>query len=74
MLALLLEEIKPKCAVLIGDRQTDIQAGKDNNLYTIAVTYGYGTSIEFDGADLVVSNTDELREILLLFLEKNGFS
>jgi len=39
-------------AVMVGDRTGDIIGGKDNDLDTIGVTYGYGVKGEFDDIDV----------------------
>ena len=49
-----------KRGVIIGDRKNDIDAGKFNGLLTIGVTYGYGESAELAGADLILSNPDDI--------------
>ncbi|MBR1683786.1 MAG: HAD hydrolase-like protein [Clostridia bacterium] len=66
VLSRLIEDLKPEKAILVGDRRTDIQAGIDNHLRTIAVSYGYGSPPEFAGASLVVENVDELWDVLLM--------
>ena len=49
--------------VIIGDRKSDIDAGKFNELSTIGVTYGYGTSEELANADLLISDPATLIQI-----------
>ncbi len=41
-------------AVMVGDRHHDIEAGKQVGMSTIAVTWGYGASEEWEGADEIV--------------------
>ncbi|MBN1362109.1 MAG: HAD hydrolase-like protein [Sedimentisphaerales bacterium] len=42
---------QPRQAVMIGDRASDILAGKTNGTRTIAVTYGFGSAEELAGAE-----------------------
>ena len=53
LLARLLDElgVDPADAVMVGDTKGDIDAGKSNGLYTIGVTWGYGTREELSEAD-----------------------
>lgn len=66
-LALLLAELAPERAVMVGDRLGDIRAGKDNGLPAIAACYGYGNAAEWAEADLRARTMDELRRMLLDF-------
>ncbi|MCG2718274.1 MAG: HAD-IA family hydrolase [Nanoarchaeota archaeon] len=52
--------------VMVGDRESDIIAGKKNGLTTIGVTYGYGNDTELmaAGADFVVYSVEELNDRL----------
>ena len=54
-------------AVMIGDREHDIIGGKANGIFTIGVTYGYGSRAELEsaGADAIC---DSLEKILALIL------
>ena len=53
LLARLLSElgIDPSDAVMVGDTKGDIDAGKVNGVYTIGVTWGYGSREELSEAD-----------------------
>lgn len=64
-LALLLQELQPERAVMVGDRLGDILAGKDNSLPTIAACFGYGSECEWAHADLRAATMRELQEMLL---------
>lgn len=54
----------PMDMVIVGDRFHDIEAGRINNIYTIGCSYGYGSRKELEGADLVINNILELKELL----------
>ena len=66
-LALLLEELKPEKAVMVGDRIGDIRAGIGNGLPTIAAAFGYGSDEEFAQADQVAHTMEDLKALLLQF-------
>lgn len=66
-LALLLAELQPERAVMVGDRLGDIRAGKENSIPTIAAAFGYGTEEEFAEADLRADTMAELQQMLLDF-------
>lgn len=54
-------------AVMVGDREHDVNAGKANRLFTIGVTYGYGSREELErtGADAICDSLGELATVLL---------
>ncbi len=53
-------------AIMIGDRKDDIEGGKHNNITTVGVLWGYGSREELTeaGADYLVSNTEEIKDII----------
>ena len=60
--------VGPEEAVIVGDSQYDIQAGKAAGIKTIAVTYGYRGKRFLTAADLMI----ERMEYLPSELEKLG--
>jgi phosphoglycolate phosphatase len=54
--------------VMIGDREFDIFGAKANDVRSIGVLWGYGSRGELEeaGADLIVSEVAELRDLLLV--------
>ena len=60
-------EAEKKEAVMVGDREHDIKGAKKNGLCSIGVLYGYGTKAELQkaGADYLVSDMQELEQLLL---------
>ncbi len=52
---------------MVGDRKFDVEGGKRYQLYTMAVSYGYGDTGELEaaGADRIVGSVKELQEALL---------
>ncbi len=63
----LLREYHPLRAVMVGDRLSDILAGKENGLYTVAAAYGFGSFVEWREADKQVYSVEELTDICLQF-------
>jgi phosphoglycolate phosphatase len=57
-------EAKPEEAVIVGDSNFDIEAGKAAGVTTIAVTYGYRPLSALLGADYVVNTMPEILKIL----------
>ena len=58
--------VPSKEIVMIGDTVFDIEGGKENELSTIAVGYGFGKEEDLRnaGADYFVEDVEELFEIL----------
>lgn len=59
-------EVKPQECLMIGDTTVDIRAGKSAGAQTVGVLCGFGEEQELRdmGADLILSNTHELAEVL----------
>jgi len=53
--------------VMIGDREHDVIAAKENNIDVIGVLYGYGDreELEKSGATYIVETVEELSELLM---------
>ncbi len=62
--AALLKELRPARAIMVGDRQGDILAGRDNGLPTLCAAYGYGAPEEWALADRVARDVPELTRML----------
>jgi phosphoglycolate phosphatase len=58
--------IRNKDIVMVGDRERDIRAANDIGIDSIAVTYGYGSIQELEGANptYLAGTVDELRLLL----------
>ena len=54
-------------AVMIGDREHDTIGGKAKRIYTIGVTYGYGSRAELEsaGAGAICDSPDEILALLI---------
>lgn len=61
-----LGEIKTNSAVIVGDTKYDIEAGKENGIFTIGVTWGIGSEEELRKAkaDFIVHSPKEIEEIV----------
>ena len=66
LLARLLRELEIDAAdaVMVGDTQGDVDAGRANSLATIGVTYGYGAREELASADQVFDRAVDIANIL----------
>lgn len=58
------EDHQLKHAYMVGDRQSDIDAGQANQLITVACTYGYGTLKELAQAQWEISQINDLIAIV----------
>jgi len=58
--------VKPSECLMVGDTTVDIRAGKSAGAQTVGVLCGFGEEQELIdmGADLIISNTDKLVEVL----------
>jgi phosphoglycolate phosphatase len=65
------EKLSPDRAVIIGDREHDIIGGKANGVFTIGVTYGYGSRAELEraGTDEICQSPAEITSFIEPFLE-----
>jgi phosphoglycolate phosphatase len=57
-------EVKPREAVIIGDSNYDIEAGRKAGIMTVAVTHGYGEKRYLLGADYKIDSFKDLALIL----------
>lgn len=68
LLCHLLESLKAAETVMVGDREHDIIAAHHNRIYSLGVTYGYGTRAELCAAraDALCESPHEVVDFLLL--------
>lgn len=57
-------DVSPEEAVIVGDSNYDIEAGRAAGIKTIAVTYGYRTLDMLRAADFIIDRMDELTDVL----------
>ncbi|WP_339060662.1 HAD-IA family hydrolase [Tepidibacillus marianensis] len=70
LVAKLLKDFKVISAVMVGDRSSDIEAGKTNGLTTVACDFGFATEEELKGADRKIQKFDQLEEVLSLLIRE----
>ncbi|MHB1654079.1 MAG: HAD family hydrolase [Desulfitobacteriaceae bacterium] len=51
--------------IMVGDRSSDVEAGKKNGLLTVGCAYGFGSSEELAAADIVIRDINELQAMSL---------
>jgi phosphoglycolate phosphatase len=52
--------LQPDSAVIVGDSNYDIEAGKAAGIWTVAVSYGYRDPALLQGADVLIDSIGEL--------------
>ena len=52
-------------AIMVGDKSHDIVGASNAGLKSIGVLYGYGGLEEFEGANYIVKNVEDLRDMFL---------
>ncbi|HJV47569.1 MAG TPA: HAD hydrolase-like protein [Bacillota bacterium] len=60
----LLSDFKIERAIMVGDRKSDIQAGKANHLFTVGCQYGFSDEGELAHADVIIKDFKELWPIV----------
>lgn len=60
LVALLLQKENIRQAVMVGDRKSDIRAGRANNLPTIGCDFGFAGEDELEGATVIINSYKEL--------------
>ncbi len=63
----MIREYRPSRAMMVGDRLSDIAAGRENGLYTIAAAYGFSYPEEWREADAIAGSVEELTDLCLRF-------
>ncbi|TYQ25922.1 HAD family hydrolase [Pseudanabaena sp. UWO310] len=63
---LLAENLDAKTTVMIGDRSHDTIAAKQNQVFAIGVTYGYGSAEELsnNGADMIANSPKDILPLI----------
>lgn len=65
LVARLLQDNGIQSAWMVGDRSSDVEAGKGNGLQTIGCAYAtYGRAVELEGADVLITDFRELTRLL----------
>lgn len=53
----------PQIKGMVGDRESDVQAGKENNVFTVGCRYGYGNEEEIKEADRLINDFKEITDL-----------
>jgi phosphoglycolate phosphatase len=63
---MLLVEYELQSAWMVGDRSSDVEAGKENQLFVVGCSYAdFGNSKELDEADIVIGTFADLLKLTL---------
>ncbi|HEU4940665.1 MAG TPA: HAD hydrolase-like protein [Candidatus Eisenbacteria bacterium] len=65
--------IAPSSAALAGDRGVDLDAARENEVFSIGVMWGYGTREELGAADSIVHSPSELLARIRALARVEGF-
>jgi len=60
----LLNDFNIKKAVMVGDRSSDVEAGKVNNLFIIGCNFGFSSNGELKEADEIITNFKQLIDLV----------
>lgn len=60
LVAKLLSDYQVKQAIMVGDRRSDVEAGKANGLFTIGCDFGFANQGELEGADVVITSFSQV--------------
>ncbi len=66
----LLERLESRPAIVIGDRQDDIEAAHQNGQLAIAASYGYGAAEELKAADAAAASPSDLPDLVRSLLAR----
>ncbi|MCF6095193.1 HAD hydrolase-like protein [Microaerobacter geothermalis] len=61
----LVKDYQLRSSVMVGDRKSDIIAGKKNHLFTIGCDYGFANDEELKEANVIIQHFDELIPLIL---------
>jgi phosphoglycolate phosphatase len=63
------EHIRPRSAVMIGDREHDVRAARATDAHSIGVLYGFGSQAELEraGAERICARVEELAATIASF-------
>ncbi len=50
--------------VIVGDRLSDVEAGKNNNLYVIGCDFGFSSKNELNNSDIIINEFTQIIDIL----------
>jgi phosphoglycolate phosphatase-like HAD superfamily hydrolase len=59
-----MEKYQVQGGYMVGDRHSDVEAGKVNRLTVIGCQFGFADAVELKEADYLISQFDEILEIV----------
>lgn len=64
--------IRPEEALMVGDREHDVQGARENGMTCVGILYGYGYRVELESAGSfhLAETVEELEEVLLQIKEE----
>jgi phosphoglycolate phosphatase len=71
LVQMLIEKYGIKEAVMVGDRLSDIEAGKQNGLWTIGCHFGFANEKELMDADYLIKSFQEIIPLVNMLQEKS---
>ncbi|GBF12001.1 HAD family hydrolase [Tepidibacillus infernus] len=60
----LVQDYSIENGVMVGDRQSDVEAGKTNKLFVIGCDFGFSSKDELKNADVVIQSFDQILAVL----------
>jgi phosphoglycolate phosphatase len=66
----LLNDYQIERAVMVGDRRSDIQAAKDNGIWSIGCRFGFANDEELRGADVIIHQFSEIGSVWVEIVNK----
>lgn len=60
----IINDFEIKKAVMVGDRSSDIEAGKANNLFIVGCDFGFSSNGELKGADKIITSFGQLVDLV----------
>ena len=63
----MLDNVAPEQPLMVGDRLHDFEGAKEFGIPSVAMTWGYGAAEEWELADYVARDADELERIIREF-------
>ncbi len=70
MIGEVLQRLRYRPAVVVGDRAVDIEAAHAHGLRAVGVLYGYGSAEELAAADALVTDPAQLLDLLLTMVRE----
>jgi len=60
----LVTEFEIKDGIMVGDRSSDVEAGKNNNLFVVGCSFGFSTEKELESADKIIESIEQIFDVI----------